>query len=93
MTNPTPDLDLDRILADGRPVIRCGCGLLAVSNDPKANLEALQDHECPLTLSEGTPDKGDRWYHHLFSLYGVIALFIVADGTGYVLIKIFGHGS
>lgn len=86
---PTPtasDVELARILADGRPAIRCGCGFFAVSDDQETNLEALNDHECPLTFVESAP-ADDRWYHHVFSLWGLVFLFIIAC----VLVDIFGH--
>lgn len=88
-SDPTPtDIDVERVLADGRPAIRCGCGLVVVSDDQETNLEVFAAHDCPLTFVETTSEDVDHWYHHVFSLWGWVILGTIA----YAIVLIFGHG-
>lgn len=86
--DPTPTTsDIERILADGRHAIRCGCGLVVVSDDQETNLEVFAAHECPPIVVESAPEV-DHWYYHVFSPWGWIILGVIA----YSLIKVLGHG-
>lgn len=68
--------DIKALLADGRAAIRCSCGFVVVGDDEAANRYALDDHPCPNRPVEYTP-----WYGYVFSLWGVIVLFIVASAV------------
>lgn len=78
-------IDNDETPAAGTHV-KCGCGLRVSGDDPNVILEIMRDHECT-SDSDGDGD-GDRWWHHLFSLYGL--LMVIAITTA--LATIFRHG-
>lgn len=65
--------------------IQCGCGFAVTSPDSRFNLEALRAHDCPNAYIESS---GDRWYHHVFSRYGVVIVLLACSA----LYAIFGHG-
>lgn len=70
--------EVDRLIADGRPFIRCACGFLAVSADEYENRIALEEHPCP-HRGEETVEYGEtRWYHRVFSLYGLLIVIVLA---------------
>lgn len=68
--------------------LECNCGLVVVSDNPDMLLRIAEAHKCPsmYTQSEKSED-GGRWWHSLFSLEGVLMVFLI-----YLLLSsIFGH--
>ena len=80
--------DIESALADGRPVIRCGCGFFAISEDQSLNVEALNMHACPNAYEEVETEGESRWYHHVFSFWG----YAIAIAAALALMQIFGSG-
>jgi len=89
MTDPK-SFDDSALLADGRPVIRCGCGFLAVSDDQQDNQWAYTDHvarSCPLAPVRPVVHTRQPWYGPLFSIWGLLIVFTICyailAGTGH----------
>lgn len=78
---PVDPADTGAVLADGRPFIRCGCGLLIVSDNAYRNREAFEEHNCP--LSSGAEDRA--WYVQVLYFLSLCAvLFAVLLSVGVV---------
>lgn len=70
------------LLADGRPVIRCGCGFLAVSDDQQDNQWAYTDHvnsACPNAPARPVVEKREPWYGPVISFWGFFIIFIICS--------------
>ena len=68
-----------------RARVECRCGLVIVSDDPEIAMTIMDAHDCPKARPA---EDADRWYHHVFSFYGVVAIIIICTA----LAQIFGHG-
>jgi len=84
MSEPMHDVNqqqaVDALIADGRPFVRCACGFVAVSDSKTENRWALEEHPCP-HRADVEEDGEDRWYHHVFSLWGLLILVVVASAV------------
>jgi hypothetical protein len=70
------------VLGDGRPVIRCGCGFLAVADDQQDNQWAYTDHverACPLAPVRPVVHRTEPWYAPLFSFWGFAIVLILCS--------------
>ena len=65
--------------------ISCPCGFEVVGQDEGYNIAAFEAHACAYDSDE----RGDRWYHSVFSVWGVLIVIFV----GYAAIQIFGGSS
>jgi hypothetical protein len=86
--------ELQALIDSGRPLLRCACGWLVVSNSEAGNRLAYDDHDCP----EGDSGAGNqlayevsrfpaRWYDLIFEfglweIVGAIAFIVVVALLG-----------
>lgn len=67
------------LIADGRPFIRCPCGFIAISSNPDANREALEEHDCPqVPVEPPRPPRARYWYDFLSTFWGFAIVLTVA---------------
>lgn len=67
--------DMANLLADGRPLIYCPCGFLAISNSAVDNQCALEEHRCPNAPVQ--VGGAEPWYAYVFSFWGFVALMVI----------------